>query len=667
MTRHFRKAVLLALLTLVGATRLDATSIVILTDSESYSGFLQGIKEWKQRITNVLTSNKEGKKKLGAFEVAYIKGHRILTRDEVLRDVDKHDYDESKKWHELVLEASVAVPWILPLSNLLGPVSVGIEANGKAAAQKRYRIVMPDVLSLADTQQSAEAAQSIDLKKHISKIYKIVSLPLNAERLRDMLPAGAEIESVGEKTLLVKVGPRLNAVGAALKANTHVLLSSLFKSSLKIPARIAGHTYVNYRVETANTRDFALEAKLTLGLTFINSTLLDKVLGSELITAQVAREQEEKLIYDFVYDLSYTRARAALGRALIGDLSASQEIATFRSDPSNYQGVSIIEKSSDLLLDVVKKGRIAFTAGDKLLTPQLQEILGQELSGSILDFSRNAQKSSAATTSVNVIEEREEIASFKYSYDRNNELLLGLVAANVSRIAVDASALLASIVSSGQGLQEVMLNRLSFDYLYHEKKRNQEIVANFFAFAHNVLAANQQALGKVISAVQSSKQCSSKDARFSISGVFHDRAVRNLLQYRTAEVWTAVAKVLGIEPASAFRYAQKREPIVAKLPRRQRKLLEKFDTQVLPFWAETSNLNDKKASAEKIRDMFAKLKGDPFLLELLIFLASADYRQEKDPERFSQGVSVRVALDTPDCNLSWSQRGKLSYENLSSL
>ena len=651
-------AALILLFLCAGAVRLNATSIVIMEQKLDYSNFLQNLGEWKERLSNLLTSNSEGKRKLGAFEVAYIKGHRILKRDEVLRDVDKHDHDENIKWHELTLEAGVAVPWLLPLGGLLGAVNVGIEANGKAAARKQYRIVMPDVLSLADTEQ--EIPQEIDLSKHIQKIYKIISLPLTAASVRDMLPAGAEVSSVGEKTLLVKVGPRLSAVGAALKANTHVLLSSLFKSSLKIPARLKGHTYVNYRVETADTRDFALEAQLTLGLTFINTTLLDKMLGSELITAQIAREQEKKLVYDFIYDLNYAPARQALGKALLGDLAASQEIAIFRSDPADYQGVSIMEKSSDMLLDVVKKGRIAFTAGDKILTPQLQELLGQELSGSLLDFSRNVQESDTATTSVNAVEERTEVASFQYSYDRNNELLLGLAANNVSQISIDADALLASVVSSGQGLQEVMLNRLTFAYHYHEKKRNKDIISNFFAVARNMLAANQPHLGTMIDAVQSSEQCSAKDARFSISGVLQDRAVRNLLNYRPAEVWTAVAKVLAIKPASAFRYEVKRAAIIAKLPRQQRKLLEKFSSQALPLWNNTLDLNDKKVAAENIRDLFKAMRGDPFLLELLIFLASADYRQTKDPERFSQGVSVEVSLKTPTCNLQWRQRGKLA-------
>ena len=660
MTERFI-TVLLTLFISVFALRLDATSIVILEEKGAYGDFLQNIQQWKENFRDVLTGNVAGKKKLGAFEVAYVKGHRLLTRAEVLRDVDKHDQAEGKKWHELTLEAGVAVPWMLPLATLLGPVNVAIEANGKVAATKQYRIVMPDVLSLAEDEQSKAAEQTIDLQKHITKIYKIIALPLTATRLRAMLPAGSEISSVGEKTLLIKVGPRLNAVGAALKANTHVLLSSLFKSSLKVLARIGERTFVNYRVATADTRDFALEAKLTLGLTFINTSLFDKLLSSEIITAQIAREQEKKLVYDFIYDLDHPTAQQALGKALLGDLSASQDIATFRSDPADYQGVTIMEKSSDLLLDVVKKGRIAFTTGDKLLTPHLQELLGQELSGSLLDFSRNAKESSVETTSVNAVEEREEVASFKYSYDRNNELLLGLVAANVSNINIDSRAVLASIVSSGQGLQEVMLNRLNFDYAYHEKKNSQQIVANFFAVARNVLAANQRTLTNVIDAVQGSKQCSSKDARFTISGVLHDRAVRNLLRYQPAEVWTGIAKVLGIEPASAFRYEKTRAKAIAKLPRAHRKLLEKFTKQALPFWSEASDLNDKKATAEKIRDMFAAMKGDPFLLELLIFLASADYRQAKDPDRFSQGVNVSVALTTPDCNLKWSQRGKLSY------
>lgn len=641
------------------ALRLDATSIVILEEKDAYGNFLQNIDQWKDNLRSVLTGDASGKRKLGAFEVAYVKGHRLLTREEVLRDVDKHEQPEDKKWHELTLEAGVAVPWMLPLSTLLGPVNVAIEANGKVAATKQYRITMPDVLSLAE--QSETTAGEIDLKQYIRKIYQIISLPLTAERLRAMLPAGAEISSVGEKTVLVKVGPRLNAVGAALKANTHVLLSSLFKSSLKVLARIGERTFVNYRVATADTRDFALEAKLTLGLTFLNTSLLDKVLSSELITAQIAREQEKKLIYDFIYDLDHPAARKALGKALLGDLSASQDIASFRSNPAAYQGVTIVEKSSDLLLDVVKKGRIAFTAGDKMLTPHLQELLGQELSGSWLDFSRNAKQSSVEATSVNVVEEREEVAAFKYDYDRNNELLLGLVAANASTINIDSRAVLASIVSSGQGLQEVMLNRLNFDYLYHEKKNSRQIVANFFAVARNVLAANQRTLTNVIDAVQGSEQCSNKDARFTISGTLYDRAVHNLLRYQPAEVWTGVAKVLGISPASALRYEKTRAKVVAKLPRQHRKLMKKFSEQVIPFWSEAIDLQDKKATAEKIRDLFVAMKGDPFLLELLVFLAGADYRQAKDPDRFAQGINVSVALTTPDCNLKWSQRGKLSY------
>ena len=320
-----------------------------------------------------------------------------------------------------------------------------------------------------------------------------------------------------------------------------------------------------------------------------------------------------------------------------------------------------MEKSSDLLVDVVKSGQVAFTAGDKILSPVLQELVGQELSGSFLDFKRNLEKSEAETTSVNAIEEREEIASFKYSYDRTNDFLMGLVASNVSNINVDAIAMLANIVSESQGLQETTLNKLDFSYLYHEKKNSPQIVADFFHAAQRVLGANQKALGDMIASLQNSNHCTSKDAKFEIRGVFYDRAVQNLSRYLPAEVWVGVAKVAGYEPASAFRYETMREKLIAKLKRKSRKLLEKFSEQAMPFWNDEFDRNDKKLVAEKIRDMFVNLKGDPFLLELLIFLASADYRQSKDPDRFSQGVTVEMSLQTPDCRFNWKQRGNLRY------
>ena len=166
MTERFI-TVLLTLFISVFALRLDATSIVILEEKGAYGDFLQNIQQWKENFRDVLTGNVAGKKKLGAFEVAYVKGHRLLTRAEVLRDVDKHDQAEGKKWHELTLEAGVAVPWMLPLATLLGPVNVAIEANGKVAATKQYRIVMPDVLSLAEDEQSkAGRADDRSAKAH---------------------------------------------------------------------------------------------------------------------------------------------------------------------------------------------------------------------------------------------------------------------------------------------------------------------------------------------------------------------------------------------------------------------------------------------------------------------------------------------------------------------
>ena len=174
------RLIIIVLLMFGGALRLDATSIVILEEKGAYRDFLQNLQQWKDSLRDVLTGDAAGKRKLGAFEVAYVKGHRLLTRAEVVRDVDKHEQAEDRQWHELTLEAGVAVPWMLPLATLLGPVNVAIEANGKVAATKQYRIVMPDVLSLA--KQSETAEEEIDLKQYVRKIYKIISLPLTAER-----------------------------------------------------------------------------------------------------------------------------------------------------------------------------------------------------------------------------------------------------------------------------------------------------------------------------------------------------------------------------------------------------------------------------------------------------------------------------------------------------
>lgn len=641
---------------------LPAIDVVIMVDKGAFSNFTQGLKQWKDRIADLVTGEFAGQKKLGAFEVAYIKDHQILSRAELVRDVDKHDGGENRKWHRLTLEASVAVPYLLPLAGVFGAVDVALEANGKVSAKKQYRITMPDVLSLTVNNL---ADDKIDLRKHVGKIYRLVSLPVTADRLRELLPSGASIETTGERSLLLKVGPRIGAMGVALKANTHVLLHSLFKSQLKVISRVAGHTFVSYRVESLKKSDFALEAKLRTGFTFINTSLLDNVLSSDVITASLARNKQKQLVYEFVYDLSYDKARQALAKAVLGDLSLTQQRATFRNSALPYHGISIIEKRTDLLLELIKSGQISVSAADKVLLPRLRDLLGQEFNGSILDFSRNSETHDLSVSEVNILEERQEVASFKYQYDENNELLLGLLANNVSSIAVDAQALTVDVVSQQQGLRTLTINRLLFDYLYREKRQGQGTVNDFFTVAQNVLGANQATISNLVTSLRANGKCHSKEAEVRISGQLHHRAITNLLTYRPAEVWVGVAKIIGYQPASAFRYPQKRLPIIEQeLPRRQRKLLQKFSEQVMPFWQETTATTDKKLVAEKLRDIFKALRGEPFLLELLIFLASADYRQAKDPERFSQGVVVNMALNSPACRVNWSQRGNLQHQML---
>lgn len=653
---------LLFVLLLLISRPSSAIDVVIMVDKGAFGNFTQGLKQWKDRIAELATGEFAGQKKLGAFEVAYIKDHEILSRAELVRDVDKHDSGEGQKWHRLTLEASVAVPYLLPIAGVFGAVDVALEANGKVSAKKQYRITMPDVLSLTvDTL----ATDKIDLRKHIGKIYRLVSLPVTADRLRELLPAGASIETTGERSLLLKVGPRVGAMGVALKANTHVLLNSLFKSQLKVVSRLAGHTFVSYRVESLKKSDFALEAKLRTGFTFINTSLLDNVLASDVITASLARNKQKQLVYEFIYDLSYDKARQALAKAVLGDLSLTQEQAVFRNSTLPYRGISIVEKRSDLLIELVKSGQISVSAADKVLVPRLRQLLGQEFNGSILDFSRNSETHDLDVSEVNVLEERQEVASFKYRYDENNELLLGLLANNVSSIAVESKAMTIDVVSQQQGLKTLTVNRLLFDYLYREKQRGQTAVSNFFTVAETIIGANQTTIADLVSSLRADGKCQHKEAQIQISGQLYDRAIANLLSYRPAEVWVGVAKIIGYQPASAFRYQQKRLPIIEKeLSRGQRKLLQRFTEQVMPFWQETTSTTDKKLIAEKLRDIFKALRGEQFLLELLILLASADYRQDKDPERFSQGVAVNMSLTSPTCRVNWSQRGNLQHRML---
>ena len=651
---------LLFVLLLLISRPLFAVDVVIMVDKGAFNNFTQGLKQWKDRIAELVTGQVAGQKKLGAFEVAYIKDHEILSRAELVSDVDKHDSGEDRKWHRLTLEASVAVPYLLPLAGVFGAVDVALEANGKVSAQKRYRITMPDVLSLSIDNL---AADKIDLLKHIGKIYRLVSLPVTADRLRELLPAGASIETTGERSLLLKVGPRIGAMGVAVKANTHVLLHSLFNSQLKVVSRVAGRTFVSYRVESLKKSDFALEAKLRTGFTFINTSLLDNVLASDIITASLARNKQKQLVYEFVYDLSYDKARQAMAKAVLGDLLLTQEYATFRNSTIPYRGISIIEKRTDLLIELIKSGQISVSAADKVLVPRLRDLLGQEFNGSILDFSRNSETHDLSVSEVNVLEERQEVASFKYQYDENNELLLGLLANNVSSIAVDAKAMTVDVVSQQQGLRTLTINRLLFDYLYREKRQGRSVTSNFFTVAQNVIGANQTTINDLVTSLRATGKCQDRQAEVRISGQLHNRAITNLLNYRPAEVWVGVAKIIGYQPASAFRYPQKRLPIIEKqLPRQQRKLLQQLTEHVMPFWQQKTT--DKKLIAEKLRDIFKALRGEPFLLELLILLASADYRQNKDPERFSQGVVVNMSLNSPNCRVNWSQRGNLQHQML---
>ena len=638
----------------LASPRASALEIVIMVDKDSYDGFLDGLNTWKKKISDTVLANVQGEKKLGAFEVAYIKGHRLLSRAELVNDVDKHDADEGVKWHELTLEAGVAVPFMLPLSGLLGAVDIGIEANGKVSASKRYQITMPDVLSLASDE---EVKGTVDLASHINKIYKLISLPFDAEKLQDSLPTGAEIKSFGERSLLVKIGPRVGVTGIALKAKTHLLIESLFSTSLKLLATVSGNTFVKYRVESKKQNDFGIEAKLTTGLTFLNTSFLDNVVGSEIITATLQREKQSDLVYEFIYDLNYQEARKALTRALVGDISMSQDIGMFRTSSDAYQGVSIMEKRTDLLVDIVKSGKVALTAGEKHILPKVQKLLGQEFSGSLVEFSRNVVEGDSVSTSVNMIEEREEVASYKFNYDKTNELLLGFLVDNVSKIDINSTALLAGVVSAAQGIKHTTVNHLQFDYLYHEQKNANAVIESFFNVAGNVLGANQPALRKIVHGLRSSNSCNlGKEAKFRIKGVLSNKAIENLLTYQPAEVWTGVAKIANFTPASYFRYPSKRAELIAKLNRKTRKLLGRFEENVIPFWSQ--KLTDKKVIAEKLRDLFVELKGDPFLLELLVFLSSADYRQDKDPDRFSQGVAVSVSLETQGCQLQWSQAGR---------
>lgn len=651
------RLLIIAAFLLASASKSYALEIVIMHDKDSYEGFVQNLNTWKKKVTDLLQANVEGKKKLGAFEIAYIKGHRLLTKAEINKDVDKHSDNHNMKWHELLLEASVAVPFMLPISGLVGALDVGIEANGKVSAAKLYRIVMPDVLSLASN--DIEIPDRIDLTQHITKIYKIFSLPFNVERLQKALPTGAEIHSVGERSLLLKVGPRLGITGLALKAKTHMFVDSLFSTSLKLLATVDGNTFVKYRVESNKQNNFGVEAKLTTGITFLNTSFLDNVIGSEMITASLQRSKQSDLVYEFIYNLSHKEARTALRKAILGDLSMSQEIGTFRTNASDYLGVSIMEKRSDLLVDLVKSGKVAFTSGEKTFLPKLQELVGQEFSGSFVEFSRNKIEGDEERSSVNAMEEHEEIASYRYQYDKNNELLLGLVLNNVSSIEINSTALRTDFLSAAQGLKQATINRLHFSYTYSEKKNTDAIVGNFFNVAHNVIGANQPTLGNLVNVVESSDQCAgSKEAEFRIEGTMSDKAIQNLITYQPKEAWVGVAKIAKFTPASLFRFESKRNELIEKMDRKSRKLMSKFAEHAIPFWQQ--DFKDKKVIAEKLRDLFKSFNGNPFLLELLIYLASADYRQDKDPDRFSQGMSVNVSLDTDRCNLRWGQSGKFS-------
>ncbi|MDE3268873.1 MAG: hypothetical protein OYH77_01150 [Pseudomonadota bacterium] len=645
---------------LTNAPKLHALEIVIMHDKDSYEGFVQNLNAWKQKVSGLLQANVEGHKKLGAFEVGYIKGHRLLSKSEISRDVDKHSDNLNKKWHELTLEASVAVPFMFPISGMIGALDVGIEANGKVSAAKRYRIIMPDVLSLA-ANKDITIPDRIDLTKHITKIYKIFSLPFDVDKLQQALPTGTEIHSVGERSLLLKIGPRLGITGLALKAKTQVFVDSLFSTQLKLLSTVDGKTFVKYRVESNKQNNFGVEAKLTTGITFLNTSFLDNVIGSEMITASLERSKHADLIYEFVYDLSRSEARKALGRAILGDLSMSQEIGTFRTNADDYLGVSIMAKRSDLLVDLVKSGKVAFTTGEKTLLPKLQQLVGQEFSGSFVEFSRNEIEGSEETSSVNALAEHEEIASYRYEYDKTNELLLGLVLNNVASIEVDSTALRKDILSAAQGLKQATVNRLSFNYTYSEKKNTAAIIASFFNIADNVIGANQPTLGKIVSAVRNSEQCAgSEEAVFSIAGTMSDKAIQNLIAYQPQEAWVGVAKIAGFTPAAYFRYETKRQQLFTTMDRKTRKLMKKFAEHAIPFWEQDFKKTDKKAIAERLRNLFKAFHGDPSLLELLIFLASADYRQDKDPDRFSQGMTVNVALNTDRCNLRWGQSGKFS-------
>ena len=652
------RLLLIAAFLIAGASKSYALEIVIMHDKDSYEGFVQNLNTWKQKVSDLLKSNVEKKKKLGAFEIAYIKGHRLLTKAEINKDVDKHSSDPNKKWHELILEASVAVPFMLPVSGLFGALDIGIEANGKVSAAKLYRIIMPDVMSLADG-GDIEIPERVNLTKHITKIYKIFSLPFNIERLQNALPKGAEIHSVGERSLLLKVGPRLGITGLALKSKTHMFIDSLFSTSLKLLDTVDGNTFVKYRVESSKQNNFGVEAKLTTGITFLNTSFLDNIIGSELITASLQRSKHSDLTYEFIYDLKHKEARTALRKAILGDLSMSQEIGTFRTNADDYHGVAIMEKRSDLLVDLAKSGKVAFTTGEKTLLPKLQQLVGQEFSGSFVEFSRNKVEGDEERSSVNAMAEHEEIASYRYEYDKTNELMMGLVLNNVAKITVDSTALRTDFLSAAQGLKQATVNRLHFEYTYSEKKNADAIVDSFFNIASNVIGANQPALGGIVGAVRGSNQCAgSKNAVFSIKGTMSDKAVQNLIAYQPQEAWVGVAKIANFSPASLFRFDTKRTDLIAKMDRKTRKLLNKFAEHAIPFWQQ--DLKDKKVIAEKLRDLFQNFNGDPFLLELLIFLASADYRQDKDPDRFSQGMSVNVSLDTERCNLRWGQSGKFS-------
>ncbi len=511
------------------------------------------------------------------------------------------------QWVSLKLGTKFFVPITFSFPNLIG--LLGVNLGTKQELNRIYTLKVRTDQALKPVDGVLDEAKAKLAQTY--KAFKAIRIPLTAKGLLSSFVAGTEIKEESKRAVISKLGLNFGVPALLGNANIYMKMESNWESTIKILYGNDDNPRIRFTLKTISEKSKQTDKNIALNLTIFETSIIKGVLGAKLLSFDKVSSQEDSITFDYIYDLSYSKAAQALEQALKGNLESTQNLAVTRNEEEKYQGVILYQENTSMVTKVLKTSNFSFSTESGILKDILDATRISKVLAGLVGTKKSETFTHATEASSNFILDSSATEPFTYIKKKTIAPIWGLF--------VDKTLEIHAVVKLLEKENPHSPVQLEFVADFKDQNTSDDLLKMFFNDTKKLLGKHNPPLHEAIVKLEQTETCeSSEKSKYKTVGVLSNITIHNLLRlpiHQIRDNWRQFSN-------------------------------KNFEKKFFPLWIKIKEATDSQSLAKNFYELFKAYGDSPlpflFLVNLVEDLSEEDFTQFK--------------FSNEKCNFTWTLR-----------